>query len=284
MTYFGFLALFLGVPLAVLALPLARRWRRQGHAGLGRTRPPAWLGILLHALIALIYTTPWDNYLVATRVWWYDPALVTGITLGYVPLEEYAFFVLQPVLSGFWLLFWAPYLPPHVPPRAPARPAAVRWRAGAIGAVTILWLAALILLASGWAPGTYLALELGWALPVILVQLWFGGDILWHNRRLAAAAILPLTLYLSAADALAVAFGTWTINPDSSLGILLGGVLPVEELVFFLLTNTLVTFGLILLLAPESRNRAQAIRRELAGGRFPPSGLGGDSRTVGRGR
>ena len=23
-----------------------------------------------------VYTTPWDNYLVATNVWWYDPALV----------------------------------------------------------------------------------------------------------------------------------------------------------------------------------------------------------------
>ena len=36
-------------------------------------------------MIAVVYTTHWDNYLVATRVWWYDPALVSGIgVINYV--------------------------------------------------------------------------------------------------------------------------------------------------------------------------------------------------------
>ena len=39
--------------------------------------PAGWALIVL-VLIAVIYTTPWDNYLVATEVWWYDPASVTG--------------------------------------------------------------------------------------------------------------------------------------------------------------------------------------------------------------
>ena len=58
-------------------------------------------------IIALLYTTPWDNYLVATGVWWYDPALVTGLTLGWVPIEEYTFFILQTLLAGLWLAFLA---------------------------------------------------------------------------------------------------------------------------------------------------------------------------------
>ena len=41
----------------------------------------------------------------------------------------------------------------------------------------------------------------------------------------------------------------WTINPDKSFDLLLGGILPIEEFLFFLLTNTLVTFGVTLVLA-----------------------------------
>lgn len=51
-------------------------------------------------MIALIYTTPWDNYLVASGVWFYDPARVWNIILGWVPLEEYIFFILQTILTG----------------------------------------------------------------------------------------------------------------------------------------------------------------------------------------
>jgi putative membrane protein len=68
-------------------------------------------------------------------------------------------------------------------------------------------------------------------------------------------AIVPLTLYLSLCDALAIGWGTWTINPEQSLDILLGGILPLEEMIFFLLTNTLVAFGVTLMLAPETAAR-----------------------------
>jgi len=112
-----------------------------------------------------------------------------------------------------------------------------------------------MILASKWQPGNYLALELVWALPPIALQLAFGADILWRYRRLVFTAILSLTLYLSTADALAINWGTWTINPQKSLGILLGGILPVEEFLFFLLTNVLITFGVVLILAQESHRR-----------------------------
>ena len=72
-----------------------------------------------------------------------------------------------------------------------------------------------------------------------------------------------MTLYLSAADALAINGGIWTINPDKSVDLLLGGILPVEELLFFLLTNTLVTFGITLVMAQASHQRFGQIRRWL---------------------
>ncbi len=241
MTYFGFLLIFLGLPIALLAAGLRRRLTAS-----------TWGSILLMVVIAVLYTTPWDNYLVATRVWWYDPALVTGIVLGWVPIEEYTFFVLQPILVGLWLVLWQPRL-------APSEGGASRTPALALTGA--LWLAAVGALVLGWTPGTYLALELAWALPPVMLQLGFGADLLWRYRGLVLAGILPTTLYLSAADALAIGWGTWTISPSQSTGLLLGGVLPVEEFIFFLLTNTLVTFGLVLIWAPESRARLAGLKR-----------------------
>jgi lycopene cyclase domain-containing protein len=124
----------------------------------------------------------------------------------------------------------------------------------------VIWLASVIVLLTGWGPGTYLSLELAWALPPIALQLLFGADILWRNRRLVLLTIASLTLFLSAADSLAIALGTWTINPAKSLNLLIFGQLPVEEFLFFLLTNILIVFGVVLVMAKESHARLRRLR------------------------
>lgn len=258
MTYFGFLLRFLGIPILIL-LALTYWDHRQGRQRADRlSNWPAALSILLHVVIALIYTTPWDNYLVATKVWWYDPNLVTGLTIGWVPIEEYTFFVVQPILSGLWLWFLARRL--SLPEPKTALRTRLRWLLPILAA--IIWLAAVAILILNWQPGTYLALELSWALIPIIVQLAFGADILWRYRRIVFLSLVPLTLYLSAADALAINYGTWTISPTQSLNILLGGILPIEEFIFFLLTNILITFGLTLLWAEESHERIKHLRHK----------------------
>lgn len=251
MTYFGFLLRFLVIPIVLLLVVAWIDHRR------GRTLPPAlqswasWIPVAAHAVIALIYTTPWDNYLVATRVWWYEPELVTGFVIGYVPIEEYTFFVLQPILTGLWLLFLARRLPATTQPAQ--HPARIRLISSL--AVGVIWLIAVVKLVSGSSAFTYLALLLAWALPPVIIQLAFGADILWRHRRLVLLTLIPSTVYLSAADALAIDGGTWTINPEQSLHILIGGVLPLEEAIFFFITNLLITLGLTLVLARESRER-----------------------------
>jgi len=69
--------------------------------------------------------------------------------------------------------------------------------------------------------------------------------------------ILAPTLYLIVADTLAIAAGTWSISPAQTLGIHLPGGLPLEEAVFFLVTNALIGFGVTLALAEESRIRLE---------------------------
>ena len=259
MSYFTFLGIFLVIPILIL---LGISWRN------GRLTPTnsfnsyaGAIALLGHVLIALIYTTPWDNYLVATRVWWYDPELVTGIVIGWVPIEEYTFFILQPIFTGLWLFFWMRRTPLNT---------SLNWessklRVTAVSILAVLWLAMIAILIAGWQPGTYLALQLGWALPPIMLQLGFGADILRRHWRLVLMAIVPTTLYLSGADAIAINAGTWTIDPAQSLEWYIGGVLPFEEFLFFLNTNVLIVFGITLLLAQESQARLQlflnAIRR-----------------------
>jgi lycopene cyclase domain-containing protein len=115
-------------------------------------------------------------------------------------------------------------------------------------------LGSVFILITAWQPGIYLSLILAWALPAIMLQLAFGADVLWHYRKLVAWVILPIFLYISATDSLAIASGTWTIDPAQSLEIFIGP-LPIEEAVFFLSTVTLIGFGMTLALARISQAR-----------------------------
>jgi len=259
MTYFGFLIRFLIIPIFFLSLIV---WidRRRGVAIPARFRAfNPYVAILLNVVVAVAYTTLWDNYLVASGVWSYNPDLVAGIVIGYVPIEEYTFFVLQPILAGLWLLLLLPRL--HFP--ADPSPLDRHWRRLPLFILAILWTASLLVLLSGWAPGTYLGLELVWALPPIMLQVGFGGDILRRYASLVLACLIPLTIYLSLMDAIAISSGTWHIDPAQTLPFLIGGVLPVEELVFFLLTNTLITLGMVLILSEESMERIKSIKNQL---------------------
>ena len=140
------------------------------------------------------------------------------------------------------------------PPEAPFSPrAALRWVSTVAGG--LLWVASVLALWAGWTRGLYMALILVWFLPPILLQLGFGADILWRYRRLVMVGFVPPTLYLWLVDGLAIASGTWTINPLQTLGVDLFHVLPLEEITFFWMTSVVIAFGMVLMLARESHER-----------------------------
>jgi len=104
-------------------------------------------------------------------------------------------------------------------------------------------------------PLTYLSITLFWAFPAILPQLLYGADILWHHRTLVLLGILIPGTYLSLMDIIALNETTWSISKAQTTGILFFGILPLEEVVFFFITNILITFGMTLLLSNIGRQR-----------------------------
>jgi lycopene beta-cyclase len=275
MTYFGFLLRFIGIPLLIMTLLTLWDARRGVRMPTILSQVPgAWI-VLAHVVAAVVWTTPWDNYLVATGVWFYDPARVTGLTLGWVPIEEYTFFVVQTLLTGLWVLWLGRNMKPAQLP-LPNRP---KVRIIATGVVTLLVMAAVVLFFSGWRPGKYLALEVGWLLIPVIPQMLVGADALWHHRRLVLAGLLPPWLYLSAADFVAIGEGTWMIDPAQTTGLLIGGILPIEETIFFFLTNLLIVFGMVLFLGTDNVAVKNYVRR-LQQGRGDTAGRG---TTAGRG-
>ena len=247
MTYLQFHLTFVLPPIAALLLVV---WSKRPVARVGGAKPWAMLGLLL--LAAFVYTTPWDNYLVYRNVWSYPPGAVLA-TIGYVPVEEYAFFLLQPILTGlflFALLQTLPFRPDAVAePAVPRRAGATFWMLAMLAGV------AMLVVGGHWL---YLGLILAWA-PFVLAGLWWmGGHTAWAWRRLYAVAVAVPTLYLWYADRTAIALGIWDITDATRTGAEFFG-LPVEEALFFLLTNLLVVHGLVMLLLTEEADRVAGL-------------------------
>lgn len=203
-------------------------------------------------LLALLYTTPWDNDLVYTGVWSYPPDRVLG-RIGYVPFEEYAFIVLQGLLGGLWMFWLLRRMGAD-----PAKSGGTRWWGA--GTFVTLALTGIPLLFTD--TGLYLGLILVWAMPVLAFQWAFGGDFLSGLARVRFAAVFTLTGYLWVADRLALGLDIWQISPRDTLGVSLLG-LPVEEALFFLVTNVMVVEGLLLFIHPCARPRLQALLARL---------------------
>ena len=258
MTYLQFHLVFIVPPLVALLLAVR-------HAGTVLGPRARWV-LPVMALVALLYTTPWDNYLVYRGVWWYGADRVIG-TIGLVPVEEYLFFLLQPLLTGAWTYFVLMRQPPadthftrapDLDARAPdflARLGSVRM----LGACIYLLLAGIGFFALTVERGLYLGLILAWAAPVLAAQWpYIARAVVAAPGRFAGAVAVP-TVYLWVADRIAIGAGIWSISPRYTTGIHVAG-LPLEEAAFFLVTNLLVVQGVQLFLQPSLARRTAALQ------------------------
>jgi lycopene cyclase domain-containing protein len=91
----------------------------------------------------------------------------------------------------------------------------------------------------------YLPFLLAWALPICAIQWLLGGRYLWRERRRWLPMVLALGTYLSMADVVPIRAGIWRFDATSLLGVYLGPV-PVEELLFYVLTTAMVIQGFVI--------------------------------------
>jgi len=237
MTYLEFLLLFVVLPTSALIIcGLLRSRQEPAQPDLQRRH---WTAVLILTGIAFVWTTPWDNYLIAAGVWHSPPDRILG-TIGYVPLEEYAFFLLMPILIGAILYLFLQKIRLH----------ATLWRQPQKRARWIVSIAALVCFSSGVIllvnhPNSYLGLTVVWFLPPLFIQCLFDPMGIMRNAPIIVPATLLPTVYLWAADSFAIASGIWTFDSTSLSGFGMGN-LPIEEAFFFFITSLLVAQGVTL--------------------------------------
>jgi lycopene cyclase domain-containing protein len=228
LTYLQFHALFV-VPVLVL-LGLTTPYRLA-------SRRTVLTATALLAGLALVYTTPWDNYLIERGVWWYGEGTVL-VRWPNAPLGEYLFFLLQPFLVGLWLGRLQVDTTPSL--RVP-----VGTRLVGLVAAALVGVAGLLLL--GRPGGLYLGSLLAWGAPILAIQWTFGWQFLVREWRTVAIGTLVPTLYLWLIDSVALALDIWSLSDRHTLGVAIPVLnLPIEEAVFFLLTSLFVVQGIVL--------------------------------------
>ncbi len=201
---------------------------------------------------ALVFTTPWDNLAAKRGIWGFPRDKYTR-RLGYLPVEEYLFFVLQTVavMLGVRLCF---HLQPHWQQHVVTM--LTKWTALGSAASVIIWIAlgrALARWGHAHGPRLNYVLHLAWFLPVIYLQWVIAPLLIERHLGLVALLTAAFGLYYTAADYLAVRAGLWFFDEKQINGWKLAGLLPWEEAAFFFLTSLLVAQSYLMLLPVNER-------------------------------
>jgi len=219
--------------------------------------PQAWtvdealaFGLVLCAV--MIFTTPWDNLAAKWGIWGF-PREKYSLRIGYLPVEEYAFFVLQSVnvMLAVRLLFrlfpdWQTGQETEIG----------KWTLIYLGISLIPW--AIVAMQLIWlrrkvGPCVNYAIHLAWFLPVIYLQWVIAPWLFLAHAGLLVLVTVIFGGYYTLADLVAVRAGTWFFDEKQITGVKLIRVLPWEEIAFFFLTSLLVAQSYLLLLPSDQR-------------------------------
>ncbi len=196
------------------------------------------------ALVAVVFTFPWDNAAVKRGMWEF-PADRVWFRVSHLPIEEVAFFVIQTVMVSIATsligIAWS-----TIVPTSTISPLSQFSMYAAGVTVGIGWI-----LACKHNVRTYGGHLLLWFLPIVVAQWIFGWGILAPRFVPILAATVGCSVYLVWTDVQAVRNGVWHFGASNVGAVRLFGVLPWEEVAFFVLTSLLVAQSTVLLL-PEA--------------------------------
>ncbi len=233
MTYWQFHLVFT-VPLFGLVLWLNRHNKQALSSR-------SCFGIGLLTLLAVSYTTPWDSYLIKEKIWSYHPENIL-FTIYRIPIEEYFFFIIQTSIGCLFIAF----LLFREKKNKQNLAMKIGRRQVALFAIMTISLFASWFAFSRAPQYLYLKLIIYWSLPVLFLQWSLGSSILLQNKTTLLRGVFFLTAYFWVADIVAIHLQIWFFPEQTISGLTLLGVLPLEEALFFLVTNIMVVQGYIL--------------------------------------
>jgi len=190
--------------------------------------------------LAVLYTTPWDNFIISSGAWSYPPDRILAF-VGYTPVEEYVFFVLQTSVTVLWTLLCVRWSIPCVHFNHDRRSyLLIRWiPISLLGAATVVGYA----ITYHGRPTFYLGCILWWVCPVIMF-LWYGAGNFFVKKIVpSTVAIAVPSLYLCWMDQIALGENVWHITETTSLNVFVAEHLPLEEALFFFVSNMLIVLA-----------------------------------------
>lgn len=203
-------------------------------------------------LAVMVFTTPWDNLAAKWGIWGF-PREKYSLRVGYLPVEEYAFFILQS--ANVMLAVRALFL--FYPDWLTGQEVGVgKWTLICLAVSVIPW--AFVALQLRWlrrkfGPRVNYAIHLAWFLPVIYLQWVLAPPLFLGHLGLLALVTAAFGIYYTLADLAAVRAGTWFFDEQQITGVKFARVLPWEEIAFFFLTSLLVAQSYLLLLPADLR-------------------------------
>jgi lycopene cyclase domain-containing protein len=203
--------------------------------------------MFLVLIAVVVFTTPWDNNAAKRGIWGFPRDRYHSL-LGHLPVEEYAFFILQSlnVMLGIRALFhfnhrW--HLLIEIIPTG--------WTYACLAASLFAWIVIgqqLLVWRLRRTSSVNYMLHLVWFLPVIYLQWVLAEPLLGAHLGLLALATVLFGVYYTIADLIAVHQGIWFFDEKQITGFKFGRVLPWEEVAFFFLTSLLVAQSYLLLM------------------------------------
>jgi lycopene cyclase domain-containing protein len=223
------------------ALNLPEPWTADGALAFG------WV-----LLAVMIFTTPWDNLAAKWGIWGF-PREKYSLRIGYLPIEEYAFFLLQSVNVMLAVRLFFRFFPDW---QTGQETEIGKWTLACLGISVIPW--GIIAWQLRWlrqkaGQRVNYAIHLAWFLPVIFAQWILAPWLFLAHTGLLALVTAAFGIYYTLADFAAVRAGTWFFDEKQITGVKLGRLLPWEEIAFFFLTSLLVAQSYLLLLPSDQR-------------------------------
>ncbi len=203
-------------------------------------------------LAVMIFTTPWDNYAAKWGIWGF-PREKYSLRIGYLPVEEYLFFILQSVNVMLTVRALFHFFPEWMTGQETS---VDNWTLLYLGVSIIPWAVIvwqLRLMRKKQGPRVNYAIHLAWFLPVVYAQWILAPPLFFGHFWLLLLVMAIFGLYYSLADLVAVRAGTWFFDEKQITGFKVAGVLPWEEIAFFYLTTLLVAQSYLLLLPGDLR-------------------------------